>query len=88
MKIFGTTVPVSVYKKSFCFQREQPIKYNYDKLCQRLENKLENRLRNEDGAKVIKKEFSDDENGVTLKVLVEREENIAVSDILLINAGN
>lgn len=88
LKIFGTTVPVSIYKKSFSFQKEQPIKYGYDKLCQRLENKLEKKLRNDEGARVIKKEFSENENGVTLKALIEREENIAVSDILLINAGN
>lgn len=88
LKIFGTTVPVSVYKKSFSFQKEQPIKYSYDKLCQRLENKLEKQLKNIEGARVIKKEFLEDGKGVTLKALIEREENIAVSDILLINAGN
>ncbi len=88
LKIFGTTVPVSVYKKSFSFQKEQPIKYSHDKLCQRLENKLEKKLRNDEDARVVKKEFLEDENGVTLKALIEREENIAVSDILLINAGN
>lgn len=88
LKIFGTTVPVGMYKKSFSFQKEQPIKYNYDKLCQRLENKLEKQLKNIEGARVIKKEFLEDGKGVTLKALIEREENIAVSDILLINAGN
>lgn len=88
LKIFGTTVPVSIYKKSFSFQKEQTIKYNYEKLCQRLENKLEKQLHKDEGARVIKKEFIENENGITLKALLEREENIAVSDILLINAGN
>ena len=88
LKIFGTTVPVSIYKKSFSFQKEQTIKYNYEKLCQRLENKLEKELHKDEGARVIKKEFRENENGITLKALLEMEENIAVSDILLINAGN
>lgn len=88
LKIFGTTVPVSIYKKSFSFQKEQTIKYNYEKLCQRLENKFEKELHKDEGARVIKKEFIENENGITLKALLEREENIAVSDILLINAGN
>ncbi len=88
LKIFGTTVPVSIYKKSFSFQKEQTIKYNYEKLCQRLENKLEKELHKDEGARVIKKEFIENENGITLKALLEMEENIAVSDILLINAGN
>ncbi len=88
LNIFKTTLPLTIYQKSFSFQREKTVKYSYDKLCQRLENKLEKELANNQGARVIKKEFSENKNEVILKAVIEKEENIAVSDILLINAGN
>lgn len=88
LKIFETTLPLAIYQKNFSFQKEITVQYSYDKLCQRLENKLKKELLNNEGARIIKKEFSDNENEVILKAVIEKEENIAVSDILLINAGN
>ncbi len=88
LKIFETTLPLTIYQKSFDFQKEMTVKYNYEKLCQRLENKLQKELTENEGARLIKKEFLDNGKEVILKAVIEKEENIAVSDILLINAGN
>lgn len=83
--LFGVDLPIRIYEKEFAFQKEIEVKYSYEKLCEKLEKKL-TELSKE--AKIINKEIKTDENKVTMTVLIEREENIAVDDILLINAGN
>ncbi len=88
LQLFGCALPIKIYSKTFSFQKQEKISFDYEKLCQRLENKLKDELADSEIEKVIKKDFSNDEKGVTLRVIIEKEENIAVSDILLINAGN
>ncbi len=82
--LFGSDLPIKIYTKTFKFNKEQNVNYSYDKLCERLENKLSEM----EDIDIVKKEFITENNGVKLNVIVNREENIAISDILLINTGN
>ncbi len=84
LKLFTEKLPIRIYEKNFIFKRERSITYSYEKLCERLEGEL----LKEENIKVINKEFKTDKNGVTLTALVEIRENIAIGDILIINAGN
>jgi len=90
LKLFGQALPIKIHKKRFEFYKEKEIKFSYDDLCRRLENKLEgelNKIKSKE-IKVISKEFSRTSDKVTLFVTVEAKENIAVEDFLLISAGN
>lgn len=88
LNLFGANLPVKIHSKTFKFNRKTKIKYNYEKLCVRLEKQLENELEGQEGAEVLKKEFKEEEKGVRLSAIIGKEENIAVNDILLINTGN
>ncbi len=84
VKLFSKDLPIKIYEKRYEFKKEGLVSYDH----QRLKEKLEKRLGEMDGVTVISKEFITDEKGMELKVIVRREENIAQSHKLIINAGN
>lgn len=86
-ELFGQKIPLRLYEKRFEFYEEKTVKYSYEDLCERLENKLENQIKGKK-VKIISKEFSRDDKSVTLTVTAETVKNIVFEDILLINAGN
>lgn len=89
-ELFGQNLPVKLYKKKFEFQRQISVTYNFEELCKRLEEKLIEKIEEEKSEKyvILEKEFSENNEGVTLNAVVELEKNIVYEDILLINAGN
>lgn len=84
LKLFSVGLPIKIYEKRYEFKKETYVSYTPEKL----KEKLEKRLGEIKEITVISKEFITDEKGMELKVLVRREENIAESHKLIINAGN
>ncbi len=84
LKLFGCNLPIKIYKKTFEYQNKSKVTYGYEKLCERLNKKL---LDNE-FERVISQEFIVEESGVTLIAIVEKSENIVINDNLIINTGN
>ncbi len=86
LKLFGNDLPVKIHKNTCSFQKVKRQKYSYEKLTERLENELLG-LSEKDKFSVLEKEFLTNSEGVTLKALTGSEENIAVKEKILINAG-
>ncbi len=84
LKLFGCNLPIRLHSKSFVLKKDERVNLSYEKLCERLEK----RLKKETDAKILSKEFSSNKKGVTLTAIVEKNENIAVSEKILINTGN
>lgn len=89
-KLFGQNLPVKLYRKKFEFQKQISVTYSFEQLCIQLEEKLIEKIEEEENGKyvILKKQFSKNNNGVSLNAVVELEKNIVYEDILLINAGN
>ena len=84
VELFSCSLPIKIYKKRYEFKKEIDVSYTTEKL----KEKLEKRLGEMKDVKVVSKEFLTDGKGIELKVIVRREENIAESHKLIINAGN
>ena len=84
VKLFSQVLPIKIYEKRYEFKKEIDVSYTTEKL----KEKLEKRLGEMEEITVISKDFITDEKGIELKVIARREENIAESHKLIINAGN
>ncbi len=84
LNLFSKTLPIKIFEKRYEFKKEIDVSYT----SQKLKEKLEKRLGEKEGISVVSKEFITDEKGIRLKVIIRKEENIAESHKLIINAGN
>ena len=83
-------LPIRLYKKTFLYKKEKTYEYEYDELCRILEKQLKSKIESEKAEKteVTSINFSESDEGVTLKAVVRTSENIGYTDFLLINTGN
>ena len=89
-KFFGRCIPLKLHKKQFYFTEKVTVSRNEEKLRDVLTKQMFEIIKKEKGEnlKVIKKEFSNTNDGISLDFKLQFEENIAYRDYLLINAGN
>ena len=88
LKLFSVNLPIKIHTKNFVFLKEERVTYSYEELCSRLEKRLKEQMEKTENGELKHKEFIKTEKGVTLKAEVEREQNIAIEDNLIISAGN
>ena len=88
LKLFSSNLPLKIHTKKYTFLKEERVTYSYEELCSRLEKRLKEQIEKTENGELKTKEFIKTEKGVTLKAEVEREQNIAIEDNLIISAGN
>lgn len=87
LKMFNNKIPIKLYNKEFYFTEKVKITYSEQEIAQILEIRMLNEIKALDleSYTVENKEFITDENGITLNVKIKAYENIAKSEVILIN---
>ncbi len=87
LKLFNKKIPIKLYNKEFYFTEKVKITYSEKEITQMLEKRMLNEIKALDleSYTVENKEFINDENGITLNVKIKAYENIAKSEVILIN---
>ncbi len=88
VELFGNRLPIKIYEKTFSFTKSKDVKYSYEALVKKLDNRLAEELKAKEDFKVTDKKYTKTKIGVRLTVAVKGETNIEYEDILLISAGN
>ena len=88
LKLFSSNLPIKIHTKKYIFLKEERVTYSYDELCARLEKRLKELMEKTENGELKLKEFIKTEKGAELKAVIEINQNIAIEDNLLINAGN
>ncbi len=88
LALFGSRLPITLYKKSFILHKSKEVTFSFETLSERLEQRLQSEMESKENFKVTERIFQKTESEVILKAVTEGVENIAYSDILLINTGN
>ncbi len=84
--LFSKTLPIRIYTREFKFVNEHTLTYNKDTLKKQLEKELKQKIEEDKikSYKTLKTEFAETVDGISLMALISAEENIAVSEKLLI----
>lgn len=88
LKLFSANLPIKIHTKKYTFLKEESVTYSYDELCSRLEKRLDEQMKKTENGELNTKEFIKTEKGVDLKAVIEKNQNIAIEDNLIISAGN
>ena len=88
LKLFSANLPIKIHTKKYTFLKEESVTYSYDELCSRLEKRLNEQMKKTENGELNTKEFIKTEKGVDLKAVIEKNQNIAIEDNLIISAGN
>ena len=88
LKLFSANLPIKIHTKMYTFLKEESVTYSYDELCSRLEKRLNEQMKKTENGELNTKEFIKTEKGVDLKAVIEKNQNIAIEDNLIISAGN
>ena len=88
LTLFSANLPIKIHTKKYTFLKEESVTYSYDELCSRLEKRLDEQMKKTENGELNTKEFIKTEKGVDLKAVIEKNQNIAIEDNLIISAGN
>ena len=89
-RLLGETLPVRMHRKTFWFTEEQERLFSREELEEQLTRQINEQLAVENIAQfeVKNREFDETNDGLTLKMLILSEEDIAWEEILLFSTGN
>ncbi len=87
LSLFGQNLPVRIYKKKFMYTEEYTVTYTPEKLQEKLEKEIAEKLKKQDIKKytVLNSEIGKTETELTLTQIISAEENIAVSEDIKIS---
>ena len=90
LSLFGVKLPVRLYTREFKYTQTAKITRTDDQIKEMLETEIEEILEQEKitDYTVESKEFSETQEGITFKIVVLSQQNIAYEDFLLISTGN
>ena len=84
--LFNQNLPIRIYEKEFRFTKKYELNYSEERLKEKLSKEIKRKLQ-KDGVKeykIISEEIKETENGISLTQIVTSEENIAVSEDLIV----
>lgn len=86
LSVFGRVLPITIYSKEFNFTDKYEYTRSYDEVCAKLEEKVGDNLKLEgvNEYKIIRCDFAQKENAVSLTAIVSATENIVYREALLI----
>lgn len=87
LSLFGQKLPIRIYEKEFRYVNEYQLNLNREKLCSKLEEEVSDILKkkNVEDYTITSRDITETADGITLTAIVTAEENIAVSEELLIS---
>lgn len=90
LSLLGKRLPIRVYTKIFEYTEEKEVTLGKKELEKELERLFyeQTELENIGDFEVKNREIDEIEGGMSLKMLISAEENIAVQEIILFNTGN
>ena len=87
LSLFGQTLPIRIHQKKFCYVDDYTITYSREKLTEKLEKQIEDKIK-EEGIETyteISRNINETEDQLEITVIISAEENIAVSEELLVS---
>ena len=90
LKLFGVRLPMRIYTREFKYTEIASITRTEERIIEELENELQKILEEEEitDYTVEDKTFDKNDEGITLKITLLSQQNIAYEDFLLISTGN
>ncbi len=90
LNIFGTKLPLRIHTKEYRYTENMTLNRSEEKLKEELESKMKKLLTDKkiSDYKVKSKDFKGTKKGITLKLTVTAQQNIAYKDFLIISTGN
>lgn len=87
LTLFGKKLPIKIHKKQFRFTESYTVIYTRERLKEKLSLEIKEKLKAEgvENYNVISEEIKETEKGIMLIQVVTAEENIAVSEDLIID---
>ena len=86
LKLLSQNIPIKIYTKKFIFVKKENLTRDYNELCQQLRERLEKESKTKN-FNVKTKDFTQNENGVTLTAVVTKTEDITYSENLIFTIG-
>lgn len=86
LKLLSQNIPIKIYTKKFIFVKKENLTRDYNELCQQLRERLEKESKTQN-FNVKTKDFTQNENGVTLTAVVTKTEDITYSENLIFTIG-
>lgn len=87
LSLFGQTLPIRIHRKKFCYVDDYTVTYNREQLIEKLEKQIEDKIK-EEGIETyteISRNINETEDQLEITVIISAEENIAVSEELLVS---
>lgn len=87
LSLFGQTLPIRIHQKKFCYVDDYTVTYNREQLIEKLEKQIEDKIK-EEGIETyteISRNINETEDQLEITVIISAEENIAVSEELLVS---
>ena len=86
LKLLSQNIPIKIYTKKFIIVKKENLTRDYNELCQQLRERLEKESKTKN-FNVKTKDFTQNENGVTLTAVVTKTEDITYSENLIFTIG-
>ncbi len=87
LKLSGNKIPIKIHTKEFRYTQKQTALYKKEYLYTLLEKEFDSKIQNEkvESYTIKDKEFVEESGGITLKITIVFQKNIAVSEKMLTN---